>query len=90
MGEGIEMTIKFNLQRALDELEITSNYLAVETKTRPSSVLSIAKGTMQRVDINLLNALLDQLNIEAKKKGFDKIYIIEDIIEYQYEETHQS
>jgi hypothetical protein len=85
------MAITFNLQKALDELEISSNYLAVETKTRPSSVLSIAKGTMQRIDINLLNTLLDQLNIEAKQRGLNKTYSIEDIISYeQTEKNHQS
>lgn len=76
----------FNLKKVLGELDITANYLAVETKTRPSSVLSLAKGTMQRVDLGLLETLLDQLNREAIKRGIDKRYTIEDIVKYEYKE----
>jgi hypothetical protein len=77
------MKFTFHLDKLLEELGITSNYLAVQSKTRPNSVLALSKGQMQRVDLTFLSNLLVQLNIEAKEKGLNKTYTIDDIIKYE-------
>jgi hypothetical protein len=77
------MKFTFQLDKILEELEITSNYLAVQSKTRPNSVLALSKGQMQRLDLDFLLKLLVQLNIEAKEKGLNKTYTIDDIIKYE-------
>jgi hypothetical protein len=77
------MNFTFHLDKILDELGITSNYLAVQSKTRPNSVLALSKGQMQRVDLTFLSNLLVQLNIEAKNKNLNKTYTINDIIKFE-------
>lgn len=84
------MNLQFKLEGILEELEITKNHLAVETKTRPATVLSIAKGEIKRIDLEMITDLLDYLNKLASEKGIKKNYTIDSIFNYSYEENHQS
>ncbi|MGD6896121.1 helix-turn-helix domain-containing protein [Bacillus infantis] len=84
------MGITFNLESILEELEITKNHLAVETKTRPATVLDLSRGKVKRVDIETLSSLLDHLNSVARERGMEKTYTIDSILPYHYnEENHQ-
>lgn len=76
------MALQFNLNKALDELGVTAHYIAVETKNRPASVLSLAKGEMKRLDLEMLDNILDELNMVAIEKGINREYTIEDVISY--------
>ena len=82
----MDMSIQFKLQVALDELDITSHHLAVESKTRPATVLALAKGQMKRLDVDMIIKILDELNRIADDKGMSKRYGIEDVIRYEYDE----
>jgi hypothetical protein len=78
------MKFTFHLDEILEELgKLSCNYLAVQSKTRPNSVLALSKGQMQRVDLDFLLKLLVQLNIEAKNKGLNKTYTIDSIIKFE-------
>lgn len=79
------MSITYNLENILKELDITKNHIAVETKTRPATVLSIAKGDIKRIDLDMINNVLDGLNKIAKSKKINKSYTIDDIFTYKFE-----
>lgn len=78
------MTIQFNLQNILDELDITSHYLAVETKSRPATMLQFAKGQSKRLDLQMLDDMLDEINRIAIEKNLNKTYTLDDILSYSY------
>lgn len=79
------MSISYNLENILRELDITKNHIAVETKTRPATILSIAKGDAKRIDLEMLDNVLNGLNQIAKEKGINKTYKIDDIFTYNFE-----
>jgi DNA-binding Xre family transcriptional regulator len=74
--------IRFNLGRTLDELGITRNKLAVESKTRPATVLDLVSGETKRIEIDTLINLLGALNTIASEQGINRNITISDIIEY--------
>ncbi|WP_373230389.1 helix-turn-helix domain-containing protein [Cohnella sp.] len=76
------MRIRFNLGKTLDELGITRNKIAVESKTRPATVLDLVSGDTKRIEIDTLINLLDALNTEARARGITRTVKIDDIIEY--------
>lgn len=74
--------IQFNLGRTLDEIGITRNKLAVESKTRPATILDLVSGETKRLEIETLINLLDALNAEARTRGITRMISVSDIIEY--------
>ena len=76
------MTIVFNLDKALKELDVSYYRLGVEAKTRPASIGTLAKGEMRRIDIAMLDRILNELNRVAKEKKIERLYTIEDVIKY--------
>ena len=80
------MSIEFRLQYVLDELSVSSNRVAVESKTRPGTVLALAKGQMRRLDIDTIDKILIELNRMAADKGMSIRYGIEDVIRYVSDE----
>lgn len=76
--------IKITLQDTLDELGITRNKLAVESKVRPATLHSLVKGHTTLIKFDTLNILLNTLNDIAIGKGINKVYTITDIIDYEY------
>lgn len=75
--------IKSTLQNTLDELNITRNKLAVESKVRPATLQSLVDNKTASIKFDTLNALLDTINKIAQEKGMSKKYEINDIITYQ-------
>ncbi|MCL6459218.1 MAG: helix-turn-helix transcriptional regulator [Gorillibacterium sp.] len=74
--------IKFKLGEILEEIGITRNKLAVESKTRPGTVLDIVSGETKRIELDTLISILDTLNDIANKKGIKRRISISDIMEY--------
>ncbi|GLI07872.1 transcriptional regulator [Paenibacillus tyrfis] len=74
--------VRFNLGRTIEELGITRNKLAVESKTRPATVLDLVSGETKRIEIHTLVNLLDTLNTIAREQGITRKITISDIIEY--------
>ncbi|MBU7318829.1 helix-turn-helix domain-containing protein [Paenibacillus oleatilyticus] len=74
--------VRFNLGRTIEELGITRNKLAVESKTRPATVLDLVSGETKRIEIHTLVNLLDALNTIAREQGITRKITISDIIEY--------
>ncbi|WP_139328434.1 XRE family transcriptional regulator [Paenibacillus odorifer] len=74
--------IKFKLGATLDLLGTTRNKIAVESKTRPATILDLASGDTRTVKLDTLANILDTLNALAKEKGIERTIGIDDIIEY--------
>jgi predicted transcriptional regulator len=74
--------IRYNLGETLSEIGITRNKLAVESKTRPATVLDLVSGESKRIEIDTLISLLDTLNRISKERGITRTITISDIIEY--------
>lgn len=79
------MTLHFNLEKVLADLNMSKNYLSVETKVRPATILDLAKGETKRIDLGKLNDILNFINDKAAQMDIKKVYTIDDIITYQYE-----
>jgi predicted transcriptional regulator len=74
-------SLQFNLKETLDQLKITRNKLAVESKTRPATILDLVSGDTKRLELSTIVAMLDTLNQFAKEKGYREI-TFHDILEY--------
>ncbi|MDN4069693.1 XRE family transcriptional regulator [Paenibacillus vini] len=74
--------IKFKLSETLDELRTTRNRIAVESKTRPATILDLAAGETKTVKLETLVSILDALNEIAREEGIKRVIVIDDIIEY--------
>ncbi|OMD33585.1 XRE family transcriptional regulator [Paenibacillus odorifer] len=74
--------MKFKLSDTLDLLGTTRNKIAVESKTRPATILDLASGDTRTVKLDTLANILDTLNVLAKEKGIERTIGIDDIIEY--------
>ncbi|MEH6943663.1 helix-turn-helix domain-containing protein [Bacillus sp. JJ722] len=80
-----ELNFNFKLDEVLSELDITRNNLAVEAKIRPATVQDLYNGKTKRLELATIEALLKVINDVAIKKGINKTYKIDDIIEFIYE-----
>ncbi|OMC97840.1 XRE family transcriptional regulator [Paenibacillus odorifer] len=74
--------MKFKLGATLDVLGTTRNKIAVESKTRPATILDLAGGDTRTIKLDTLANILDALNELAKEKGIERTIGIDDIIEY--------
>lgn len=74
--------IKYKLAETLDELKTSRNKVAVESKTRPATILDLAGGESKTIKLETLVSILDALNQIAKDEGVDRVFGINDIIEY--------
>lgn len=76
------MPIVFTLKKTLNELGITKNKLAVESKIRPATIADIVNGKSKRIELDTLLNILDTLNQFAKEKGIDQEIKVEDVFIY--------
>lgn len=74
--------IRFTLGNTLELLGITRNKLAVESKTRPATVLDLVSGDTKRIEMETLVSLLDTLNEIAREQGLVREITITDVFEY--------
>jgi len=79
--------IRINLDKLIHEMGLSMNKLAVESDTRPNTVIDIVKGKAQRIDFVTLDKLLNGLNRIAIDRGISRRFSIEDIIYYEYTNT---
>jgi predicted transcriptional regulator len=79
--------IKSNLGDTLKYLGITANKLAVESKTRTSTVHDVINNNFKAIKLDTLISWLDTLNNFSKQQDKDTITIIH-ILEYILEENH--
>lgn len=74
--------INFKFAEIIDVLGTTRNKIAVESKTRPATILDLAGGETKTIKLETLVNILDALNEIAQSKGIDRVIGISDIIEY--------
>lgn len=74
------MGIKIKLQPLLDELGITANALARESKIRPNTIMDMCKNKTKRIEFPTFNAIMETL-IQMS----DRPLTITDILEYEPE-----
>ncbi|MRB43012.1 helix-turn-helix domain-containing protein [Bacillus thuringiensis] len=83
MNGGITMSsMVFTLGETMEEIGITKNKLAVESKVRPATISNLVNGEVGLVRFDTLKSILDALNQLAEKNGVDKTYRIEDVVQY--------
>ncbi|OMD69285.1 helix-turn-helix domain-containing protein [Paenibacillus odorifer] len=78
--------IKYNLEKAINELDITPNRLAVLAEVRPNTIGDLIKGNTKRIELETIEKILDALNYEASRKN-KKYYQIQDVIQYEIENS---
>ncbi|WP_416293070.1 XRE family transcriptional regulator [Paenibacillus illinoisensis] len=74
--------IRFNLNSVLEEIGATRNRVAVESKTRPATILDLASGETRTVKLETMVEILNAINRIAKENGSTRQYGIEALIEY--------
>ncbi|MEI2284422.1 XRE family transcriptional regulator [Paenibacillus polysaccharolyticus] len=74
--------IKFNLNNVLRELGTTRNRIAVESKTRPATILDLASGESRTIKLETMVEILNAVNRIAEENGIDRRYGIDALIEY--------
>lgn len=74
--------IKFNLNSVLDELGTTRNRIAVESKTRPATILDLASGETRTIKLETMVEILNAINRIAEENGIKRQYGIDALIEY--------
>ncbi|MEH7457710.1 helix-turn-helix transcriptional regulator [Bacillus sp. JJ1127] len=72
----------FTLGDTMEEIGITKNKLAVESKVRPATISNLVSGEVGLIRFDTLQSILDALNVMAGEKGMDKTYRIEDVVQY--------
>ncbi|MBZ4222490.1 helix-turn-helix transcriptional regulator [Bacillus wiedmannii] len=83
MNGGITMSsMVFTLGETMEEIGITKNKLAVESKVRPATISNLVNGEVGLVRIDTLQSILDALNQLAAENNIDKTYRIEDVVQY--------
>jgi transcriptional regulator with XRE-family HTH domain len=89
------MGLEFKLGKIREELNLSKNAIAVEGRLRPATIAKYEKGNVERIERETLEGILDSINRLAIKKEKEdsnytaKIYKIEDLIEYTFEEGAQ-
>ncbi|OAK38929.1 control protein [Bacillus wiedmannii] len=83
MNGGVTMSsMVFTLGETMEEIGITKNKLAVESKVRPATISNLVNGEVGLVRIDTLQSILDALNQLAAENNIDKTYRIEDVVQY--------
>lgn len=75
------MTIKLVLNETIEASggHLTRNNIAVESKTRPNTLLDLANGSTKSIKLETLNDILDAMNRINKGKNYN----ISDVIVYE-------
>jgi DNA-binding Xre family transcriptional regulator len=78
-----ECHFNVNLGKTLDELKISRNALAVESKTRPLTINELVIGKPRQINFSTLESILEALNRIAEQKGINRKFTISDVFEYR-------
>ncbi|WP_340031205.1 XRE family transcriptional regulator [Paenibacillus sp. FSL K6-1122] len=82
--------IKFNLNEVLAEISTTRNKVAVESKTRPATILDLASGDTRTIKLETMVEILNAINRIAKENGSTRQFGIEALIEYIPQDNEES
>ncbi|MGV7117386.1 XRE family transcriptional regulator [Paenibacillus kyungheensis] len=74
--------IVFKLNETLNIIGATRNKIAVESKTRPATILDLASGDTRTIKLETMVSILNAINEIAAKNGVNRTFGIEDIVEY--------
>ncbi|MEF7565967.1 helix-turn-helix transcriptional regulator [Bacillus infantis] len=75
--------IKFKLDEVLKELNVTPNYVAVKAQVRPNTLYKMQDNDISRINIEVLEKILDALNAIAREKSIHTSFNIEDVLTYK-------
>ncbi|MDT9720788.1 XRE family transcriptional regulator [Paenibacillus sp. ClWae2A] len=82
--------IKFNLNEVLAEIGTTRNKVAVESKTRPATILDLASGDTRTIKLETMVEILNAINRIAKENGSTRQFGIEALIDYIPQDNEES
>lgn len=77
------MAFVYNLPKILEEIGATRNEIAVESKSRPATLLDMYKGTTKRLELDTMARILDAINDKAAASNIDKVYTLNDLFTYE-------
>ncbi|MGD7047691.1 XRE family transcriptional regulator [Rossellomorea marisflavi] len=86
------MALNFKLNAIREEIGLSKNAIAVEGRLRPATIAKYDKGEVERIETETLDGILNAVNRlaikeEEKGKGYKaRVYKIEDLIEYTFDE----
>lgn len=72
----------FNLESIIEAVGLTKNKLAVLADVRPNTVNDLANGKAKRIELETIEKLLNAVNEIAATRGINKIYNLNDVVEY--------
>ncbi|TYS55787.1 helix-turn-helix domain-containing protein [Bacillus infantis] len=75
--------IYFTLDKVLNELEVTPNYVAVKAQVRPNTLYKMQDNDIARINIDVLEKILDALNEISREKSIHTKFNIEDVLTYK-------
>ncbi|MGO1061090.1 XRE family transcriptional regulator [Planococcus sp. FY231025] len=76
------MPFVHNLPKILEEIKATRNEIAVESKSRPATLLDMHNGTTKRLELGTMERILDAINAKAAASNIDKVYTLNDLFTY--------
>jgi hypothetical protein len=82
--------IHFKLNETLEMIGATRNKIAVESKTRPATILDLASGDTKTIKLETLVNILNAINEIARSHGLEKTFGIEDIIQFVPQSTENT
>jgi len=74
--------IKFTLEETLNELNITKNKLAVESKIRSNTIIDMVTNQTKSIKLITLIDILDTLNRLGKEQGLNRTFDVDDVFIY--------
>lgn len=74
--------IQFKLNETLNIIGATRNKIAVESKTRPATILNLASGDTRTIKLETMVSILNAINKIAINDSTNRTFAIEDIVEY--------
>lgn len=79
--------IECTLQETLDEIGISKNKLAVESKIRPNTIINIANDKAKSVNFDTLVKIISTLSSLAKENGIIRSFGVSDVFVYVEDES---
>ncbi|AND39593.1 helix-turn-helix domain-containing protein [Cytobacillus oceanisediminis] len=81
-----ENAIVTTLGDTLEELQITKNFLAVESKVRPATIGDLVNGKAKAIQFDTLTAVINALNRIALEQGKTRRYDVNDVFVFKLTE----
>jgi DNA-binding Xre family transcriptional regulator len=75
-------SIKFTLNKTLNEFHMSRNKLAVQARIRPATIADMVNGKTKRIELPTLVSILDALNREGIRK-----VTVDDVFQYYADDS---